>query len=389
MLDPKETVSVISLVDQVISDAIDRGVSDIHFEPTDHGLRVRFRIDGFLIDQPLISKEVISQVLSRLKVLANINIAERRIPQDGKFMMVANGKSIDLRVSTFPGLFGQKIVVRILDRAVHMISLKNLGFEDVIRTKLEFLISRPNGFFLVTGPTGSGKTTTLYAALASLNSPEKNIVTLEDPVEYNLDGVTQGQIHPEVGFTFDQGVRSVLRQDPDIIMVGEIRHKPTAHAAIEAALTGHLVVSTLHTNDSVSAVMRLMDMGIEPFLINASLSGVLAQRLARTICTQCRTQVCPTDEQRQLMNRWHITAEYLYTGAGCDQCEHLGFNGRTGIFELLIISDALRRLIIKQPVFEDIYAQVAREGTSFLVNGAAQKVQDGIITLDEMLRVIV
>jgi|SRR5579872_83301 len=380
--------SVIALVDDILHKAIARGVSDIHFEPTAQGLRVRFRVDGVLIDQPMLAHTLMAQVISRLKVLSQINIAERRMPQDGKFSIQYKGAPIDLRVSTFPSLFGQKVVVRILDRAQHMISLSSLGFEPSMLEAIQQLIHRPHGFFLVTGPTGSGKTTTLYAALSALNSSEKNIVTLEDPVEYNVDGVIQGHIHPEVGFTFEEGVRAVLRQDPDIIMVGEIRDRQTAHVAIEAALTGHSVLSTLHTNDAPSAIMRLMDMGIEPFLINASLTGVLAQRLVRTICTHCRVSHVPTPDQRQLMVRYGIEVPVLYEGKGCIQCDGLGYKGRTGIFELLIMNDALRSLIIKQPIFESIYTQVRSNGTQSLASSAAKKVHAGIITLSEMMRVV-
>jgi type II secretory ATPase GspE/PulE/Tfp pilus assembly ATPase PilB-like protein len=380
--------SVISVVDDIIHKAIVRGVSDIHFEPTDHGLRVRFRIDGVLVDQPMLSDTVMAQILSRLKILAAINIAERRMPQDGKFSVHYKGAPIDLRVSTFPSLFGQKVVIRILDRATHMISLPSLGFEKPMLDNIKHLIHRPHGFFLVTGPTGSGKTTTLYAALSDLNSPTKNIVTLEDPVEYSVSGVIQGHINPEVGFTFEQGVRAVLRQDPDIIMVGEIRDRQTAHVAIEAALTGHSVLSTLHTNDAPSAIMRLMDMGIEPFLINASLTGVLAQRLVRTICTGCRISGAPTQDQTPLMQRYGIETDVLYTGKGCVHCDGYGYKGRTGIFELLVMHDELRSLIIKQPAFESIYAQVRKQGTQSLLQSAVKKVQEGVITLQEMMRVV-
>src|SRR5579863_3653982 len=316
--------SVIALVDDILHKAIARGVSDIHFEPTAQGLRVRFRVDGVLIDQPMLAHTLMAQVISRLKVLSQINIAERRMPQDGKFSIQYKGAPIDLRVSTFPSLFGQKVVVRILDRAQHMISLSSLGFEPSMLEAIQQLIHRPHGFFLVTGPTGSGKTTTLYAALSALNSSEKNIVTLEDPVEYNVDGVIQGHIHPEVGFTFEEGVRAILRQDPDIVMVGEIRDRQTAQIAIEAALTGHMVLSTLHTNDAPSAIMRLMDMGIEPFLINAAVSGVLAQRLARKICVQCRAESEPNEQEKNFLNRLGLVIPRIYAGTGCQACLNLG-----------------------------------------------------------------
>jgi len=379
---------VITIVDTVLQQAIAAGASDIHCEPTQKDLRIRFRIDGVLVDQGSIDLLVMPQVISRLKVLAHINIAEKRIPQDGKFSMQVQGKLIDLRVSTFPSLYGQKVVVRILDRASYTMTLEKLGFSEPMFTQIQTLMHRPNGFFLVTGPTGSGKTTTLYAALAALNAAEKNIVTLEDPVEYNLDGITQGHINPDAGFTFEKGIRAVLRQDPDILMVGEVRDKQTARVAIEAALTGHVVLSTLHTNDAPSAIMRLMDMGIEPFLINASLTGVLAQRLARKICTQCREQVCPTDHEKKLLDRFGMHETMLYKGTGCSACNSLGYKGRVGVFELLGMTSALRTLVVQQPIFDDIHEQALSDGMCTLQQDGIHKVRNGIISLDELVRAV-
>ncbi len=387
----QEDQSVVQLVDDLLHAAINRFVSDIHLEPMHDQLRVRFRIDGVLFDQKAISHVPMSQVIARLKVLAHINIAKKRVPQDGKFQVslpaASASQKIDVRVSTFPSLWGEKVVVRILDHRTHTISLDNLGFADDTLEHFKQLILRPNGLLLVAGATGSGKTTTLYAALALLNSPEKNIVTLEDPIEYSLQGITQAQINPGVGFTFESGIRSVLRQDPDVLMIGEIRDKQTARIAIEAALTGHLVLSTLHTNDAPSAVMRLMDMGIEPFLINAALIGVLAQQLSRKICTECRTIVLPTEQEQQLVDRLQIKSD-LYQGKGCNACNHLGYKGRTGIFELLSISSSLRSLIVKQPVFDAIYAQAQADGMQTLLHDSRQKVKDGVISLPECARVI-
>ena len=384
--------SVVQLVDDLLQAAINRFVSDIHLEPMHDQLRVRFRIDGVLFDQKVISQVPILQVIARLKVLAHMNIAKKRVPQDGKFQVslpaASASQKIDVRVSTFPSLWGEKMVIRILDHRTHTISLDNLGFADDTLRQFKQLILRPNGLLLVTGPTGSGKTTTLYAALALLNSPEKNIVTLEDPIEYSLQGITQAQINPGVGFTFESGIRSVLRQDPDVLMIGEIRDKQTARIAIEAALTGHLVLSTLHTNDAPSAVMRLMDMGIEPFLINAALIGVLAQQLSRKICTECRTIVLPTEQEQQLVDRLQIKSD-LHQGKGCNACNHLGYKGRIGIFELLPISSSLRSLIVKQPVFDAIYAQAQADGMQTLLHDGRQKVKDGVISLPECARVII
>lgn len=380
--------SVIELVDSLVRDAVSRSASDIHVESTPNGARIRYRIDGVLSDQEVIEKALMHQVIARLKILANINIAQRRVPQDGKFRMVVDGNEIDLRVSTFPSIDGEKVVVRILDRSKNMIELDSLGFSGEMLADFKQLVHRPSGFFLVTGPTGSGKTTTLYAALSSLNSPEKNIITLEDPVEYHVAGITQGQIHPAAGFTFGKGVRAVLRQDPDVAMVGEIRDKETAQTAVEAALTGHSVFSTLHTNDAPGALMRLMDMGIEPFLINAALSGVLAQRLARKICQNCKEQHVPTDQEKELLSNFGIAAEKLYSGKGCDACFGLGYKGRVGLFELLHMTSGLRSLVVHRPVFDDIRAQAHKDGMQTLVHDGLQKVKSGIISLQELARVV-
>lgn len=379
---------VIRLVDNIVSKAITYKASDIHLESTEKGLRVRFRIDGILYDQELIDASLMSHVISRLKVMANINIAEKRVPQDGKFHTMVGNQQIDLRVSTFPSIYGQKIVVRILDRTHNKITLDALGMQQSMLDNFKDLMSRSNGFFLVTGPTGSGKTTTLYAALSALSCPEINIITLEDPVEYSVARITQGQIHPDAGFTFAKGIRAILRQDPDVLMVGEIRDKETASVAIEAALTGHMVLSTLHTNDAPSVIMRLMDMGVEPFLINAAITGVLAQRLARKICLSCRVEVVPDAAELKTLDRLGLAIDKLYKGMGCDACLNLGYKGRTGIFELLIMTSALRSLIVHRPHFDTIYAQAVADGMHTLLQDGAQKVKDGIITLAELVRAV-
>ncbi len=337
----KDTSSIIQQVDDIIIAAVQRNASDIHLESQLHGFLIRFRIDGILNDYQRINSLFSLQIISRIKILAHINIAEKRLPQDGKFQITYKNNTIDLRVSTFPSIYGEKIVIRILDRINHSIALGNLGFQETILKQFQQLINHAYGFVLVTGPTGSGKTTTLYAALKTINSAEKHIITLEDPVEYHVEGVTQGQIHTEAGFTFEKGMRALLRQDPDIAMVGEIRDKQTAHIAIEAALTGHLVFSTLHTNGAPEAVMRLMDMGIEPFLINASVTGILAQRLARKICINCRVEYVPSVDEKEILNKLPFTIETLYKGFGCDFCFHLGYKGRIGIFELLLMNDVV------------------------------------------------
>ncbi len=381
--------SVVSRVDALLNDAIERRASDIHLEPTCDALRVRFRIDGVLVDQQSFPVSLSASIIARLKILGHMDSAERRLPQDGKFHVMHAGNEVDVRVSTFPSLYGEKMVVRILDRALQTINLDSLGVEPTMLEAFKRLMQRQSGFFLVTGPTGSGKTTTLYAALSFLHSPEKNIVTLEDPVEYSLDGITQAQINLPVGFTFEKGMRSLVRQDPDIIMVGEIRDKITARIAIEAALTGHLVLSTLHTTDAPSAIMRLMDMGIEPFLINAALSGILAQRLVRKLCGDCRQIRTATPQEKRLLKSCGISGDKVYEAQGCDSCDQLGYKGRVGIFELLEISPELRSLIIQNPQFDEIYNQAVADGMKTLASDGAHKVKEGIISLDEYARIII
>jgi len=383
-----QDISAVRLVDDLLHKAITYNASDIHLEPTDHGLRVRFRLDGILSDQEHSPVSMMNQIISRIKVLSHIDIAEKRVPQDGKFRIIEDQREIDLRVSTFPSLFGEKVVIRILDRMQNMLALDMLGFQSEELTRFSQMINRSSGFFLVAGPTGSGKTTTLYAALSALNTPEKNIITLEDPVEYNLEGITQGQIHPEAGFTFERGMRALLRQDPDIVLVGEIRDKQTAQIAIEAALTGHLVLSTVHTNDAPSVIMRLMDMGIEPFLINAAITGVLAQRLARKICPKCRVSAKPNDQEQIILKHLGIDCPELYKGKGCEHCFGLGYKGRTGIFELLAMTPALRFLIVQDPSFDAIYSRARTDGMNPLLHDGAKKLQQGVITLDELLRAV-
>ncbi len=380
---------VITLVDSIFSAAIAHKASDVHLESTDQDLRLRYRIDGILYDQPQIDRTFMPQVLSRIKVLANINIAEKRVPQDGKFRINSQQNIIDLRVSTFPSIYGEKIVVRILDRTLNKINLDALGMYPDMLNQFKNLMNRSTGFFLVTGPTGSGKTTTLYAALSALNSSTKNIITIEDPVEYSLQGITQGQIHPDAGFTFAKGIRSILRQDPDILMVGEIRDKETARIAIEAALTGHLVLSTLHTNDAPGVIMRLMDMGIESFLINAAITGVLAQRLARKICQKCKYELSPNDAEKKILEKFNVSLDLLYRGRGCESCFKLGYKGRIGIYELLTMTSGLRNLIVNKPYFDAIHAQVLADGMQTLFTDGISKVKDGTITLEELMRAVV
>lgn len=380
--------SVISCVDTLLVCAIERNVSDIHLEPTGDGLRIRFRIDGVLHDQKKFDESIASQIIGRLKVLSRLNITHKRVPQDGKFAFQNAKKTIDVRVSTFPTIFGEKVVLRILDPYAQAIALHQLGMTDGMYKAVLALIAKSQGFFLVTGPTGSGKTTTLYAALQQLYSPEKNMVTLEDPVEYTLSGITQSPMYAAAGFTFEQGMRSVLRQDPDVIMIGEIRDTQTAQVAIQAALTGHLVVSSLHTNDSPSAIIRLIDMGIDPFLINATITGIMAQRLARTICSSCKESYKPSETEQEILcsHKWNIAL--LHKGRGCVACNNTGYKGRIGIFELLIPSAVFKNIVHNNADYEKLLAQAKEDGMETLSEDLFKKVQFGNISLAEALRII-
>lgn len=381
--------SIIAKVDALLHSAIEHRASDIHLEPTRQELRIRFRIDGILVDQNSFTIDMSAALIARLKILASLDSAERRIPQDGKFHVMHNNNEIDIRVSTFPCLYGEKLVVRILNRALQAIMLESLGMQPPILARFKALLSRHSGFFLVTGPTGSGKTTTLYAALSFLHNSESNIVTLEDPVEYSLAGITQAQINIFTGFTFEKGMRSLVRQDPDIIMVGEVRDKITAHIAIEAALTGHLVLSTLHTADAPSAIMRLIDMGIEPFLLNAALSGVLAQRLVRTLCIDCKVSRMATVDEKKLLKKYGVVVDSIYEAVGCASCADLGYKGRIGLFELLEISPVLRALIVANASFDALYKQAIAEGMKTLQEDGAHKVSQGVISLTDFMRIII
>ena len=393
--------TIVALVDYILYNAIKLFASDIHLEQNQNHMRVRYRIDGILYDQKSIEFNERLSVLSRLKILSSLDIAQKRIPQDGKFRVSINYNEcdedninlIDLRVSTFPSIYGEKMVVRILDQAQNCIKLNSLGFNSKILNKVFNLIQKPHGFFLVTGPTGSGKTTTLYAIISELNDSIRNIVTMEDPVEYNLEGITQSQINPKAGFTFERGLRSILRQDPDVVMVGEVRDKQTAQISIEAALTGHLVLSTLHTNDSAGVITRLIDMGIEPFLINGSISGILAQRLVRKLCKHCREPVeLSLSEQKNLKDKNLIKNEdelkTVFKAKGCDYCFNLGYRGRTGIFELLIMNNNVRDLIMQKTSTEKILYQAIKDGMTVLFDDGLQKVKEGIISIEELLRVV-
>ena len=343
----KDDVSIIQNVNKYITDAINQGASDIHFEPFETFFRLRFRIDGRLVEVERIPLEKKFAYISRIKIMAELDIAEKRRPQDGRIRMVGGSKIVDIRVSSMPTDFGEKIVLRLLDKSSFKLSMDNIGFTETMQEKFETTLQSPHGIILVTGPTGSGKTTTLYTALNYLNEPDVNILTVEDPIEYNLEGINQTHVRADIGFTFAKALRSFLRQDPDIIMVGEIRDAETAEIAIRAALTGHLVLTTLHTNDAPTSIVRLTEMGIEPFLVTSSLRMVIAQRLVRTICTHCKHEIKPDNRligHLSLENRAEI--KKYYGGKGCDYCNKTGYMGRTAIIEMLPITEKISDLIL-------------------------------------------
>lgn len=382
-----ETAPIIRLMNQIITEAIISRASDIHIEPQKRSVRVRYRIDGVLNDAMSLPKNIQPGLVSRVKIMANLDIAERRRPQDGRINIRFRGREIDLRVSVLPAIFGEKVVMRILDKERSLIPLERLGFSEESLTVFKSLITQPYGMILITGPTGSGKSTTLYAVLKILNSPEVNILTAEDPVEYQLDGVTQLQVNPKIGLTFANALRSFLRQDPDIILVGEIRDRETAQIAMEAALTGHLVFSTLHTNDSFSAPTRLTDMGIEPYLIASALIGVTAQRLVRKICNNCKTEVKPS---RYMLEQLGIEDEDIvfYKGKGCSICNNTGYKGRIAVQEILKIDDNIREMILKRASSTEIKEYAIKNGTKTLLQDALDKARKGITSLEEVLRVV-
>lgn len=352
-------------------------------------VRLRFRIDGLLQQWGDPFEGVVGLALiSRLKVLAQLNSAEKRQPQDGSFPSALPDRSHDIRVATFPSIHGEKVVLRLLDRSGTSRSLNDLGLSPALYDHLTALAHSSQGFFLVTGPTGSGKTTTLHAMLAQIACAEKNTVTLEDPVEYTIPGITQTNISPAIGFTFEKALRSLLRQDPDVIMLGEIRDKETAQIAIQAALTGHLLLSTLHTADAPQALVRLLDLGIEPFLITAAIKGILAQRLARRLCLNCRSEVPILKEEASVAQRLSLPFERSYKSSGCISCRATGYTGRVGIFQLMLISPALAALTMQRPSYNQLYDLALSEGTSSLAHDALSKVHDGMISFSELVRVL-
>jgi len=380
---------IVRLANLIIRQAIRDKASDIHIQPEANRVRVRLRIDGILHDRMQVPKQVQAALVSRIKVMGDMDIAEKRAPQDGRITITINKREYDLRVSTFPGVHGEKVVMRILDKRGVQVNMNRLGLSSSMLEDLDSLLNRSYGIILVTGPTGSGKSTTLYSALNKLNSPEKNIMTIEDPVEYQLPGLTQGQVNHRAGVTFASALRTMLRQDPNVILVGEMRDAETALIAVEAALTGHLVFSTLHTNDAPTAAARLIEMGIEPFLIASAVIGVLAQRLVRVICPDCKEAYTPpVDAFRRLNLAMDMEQVTFYRGQGCDRCMNTGYRGRSGVFELLVVTDRIRELILRKAPSHQIKQEAIQEGMVTLKQDAMQKVLEGTTTMEEALRVI-
>lgn len=379
--------TVIKFVNLILRQAVQEHASDVHVEPFEKELRVRYRIDGVLHEVSSPPKRLQAAVISRLKIMASLDIAERRLPQDGRIKTKIAGREVDIRISIIPTLYGESVVLRLLDRSSMNYSLDNIGMLPDTVAQMERVITIPHGMILVTGPTGSGKTTTLYAALQKAYSPEKKVITIEDPVEYQFDGINQIQVHPKIGLTFAAGLRHILRHDPDIIMVGEIRDYETAEIAVHSALTGHLVFSTLHTNDAAGAIARLLDMGVEPFLVTSSVEALIAQRLVRTICPNCKESFKATLADTSKIGKNGFESHTLYRGRGCDLCKHTGYRGRTAIYEMLTVDDSIRSLVLERAPASAIAEAACQRGMRTLREDGWIKVTQGITTIDEVVRV--
>ena len=378
---------VIRLVNQIIAQAVEQGASDVHLEPTGNELRVRFRIDGVLVESTTVQRRMVLGVISRMKIMSDLDISERRIPQDGRVGLTIDGHKIDLRVVTLPSVHGESVVMRILDKSSVVMELDKLGMAAQERERFERAFHQAYGAVLVTGPTGSGKSTTLYAALGQLNTIDKNIITIEDPVEYQLEGITQVQVNAKAGLHFHTGLRSMMRADPDIIMVGEIRDRETAQIAVESALTGHLVLSTLHTNDAASAIARLVEMGIEPFLVASAIDCVVAQRLARKLCQHCKErQIITSEELRNNGIRSQFDME-AYEARGCPRCGHSGYKGRVGLYEVMTVTDEIRKLALARAPGPEIAEVAVRQGMRLLRDDGIEKVRNGLTSIAEVTRV--
>lgn len=377
---------VIRLINAILSQAIKEKVSDIHIEPYEDRVAVRFRIDGVLKEVLAPKPEFATVLVSRLKVMAKLDIAEKRLPQDGRISVRIAGHGVDIRVSTIPSAHGERVVLRLLDQAAGHLSLEQLNMPELVFERLKDSLARPHGIILVTGPTGSGKTTTLYAGLSKINDRSRNILTIEDPIEYLLPGIGQTQVNPKVEMTFARGLRAILRQDPDVVMIGEIRDSETASIAVQASLTGHLVLSTIHTNTAIGAITRLQDMGIEPFLLSSSLEMVMAQRLVRLLCDECKVPHELTEAEANRIGLEYKDNVQVYQAKGCDNCNHTGYRGRTAIYELILITDSIRQLIHER-AGEQTLLKVAREECPSLMADGRRRILEGTTSLEEVLRV--
>lgn len=387
VLEDDDESPIINTLDQILTTGVQLKASDIHIDPQEQHVHVRYRIDGQLRSEKTIPKQFQNSLIARIKILANLNITQTRLPQDGRIKTTVGVTPVDLRISSLPTVNGEKIVIRILDLNNALMQLSELNFSEQNKRKYRQLISQPSGLVLLTGPTGSGKTSTLYASINDLNKETVNIVTIEDPVEFQMEGVNQVQVNSSVGLTFAEGLRSILRQDPNIIMVGEIRDQETAEIAIRASLTGHLVLSTLHTNSALDAIPRLTDMGIEPYLVVSSLNGVVAQRLVRKICRDCLTERQPTEMEKDIFSKNNMTVDTVYYGKGCSSCHHRGYRGRIAVHEVLVIDETIKGMLLNQRSIADIRTYAKNEGMEFLIHDGLKKIQSGLTTMEEIMQV--
>ncbi len=389
LLDMASQAPIIRLVNTVLYRAVSAGASDVHIQPSEDNVKVRFRLDGMLHDVLDAPRQARDAITSRVKIMSQLNVAERRLPQDGRATIRVSGRAVDIRVSIIPTAFGERVVMRLLDKENLFLGLEELGMDGSRLAQMDQLIRIPHGIIFVTGPTGSGKTTTLYAALSRINSPEKNIITIEDPIEYQLGGISQIQVKPAIGLTFADGLRSMVRQDPDVIMVGEVRDRETAEISIHAALTGHLVFSTLHTNDAAGAVTRLLEMGVEAYLVSSTVTAVLAQRLVRLVHRACSEEHEPVaDSLAELgLGEGELAGKRLARGRGCAECLNTGYRGRTGVYELMVVDDELREMILKRAAAGDLEKAAVRKGMTTLREDGVRKALDGVTTIEEVLRV--
>ncbi len=380
---------VVKLVNQFFIQAYQQRASDIHIDPQEKEVVLRYRVDGILRTERKFPRHMLNMIVARIKILANLNITEFRIPQDGRIKLNLEAYSIDLRVSTLPTVYGEKVVMRLLDLDSAAMDLRRMNFHPLNYERFIEMIDKPTGIVLITGPTGSGKSSTLYSALSRLNTPDVNIITVEDPVEYRLEGINQVQVNTSVGMTFAKGLRAILRQDPNIVMVGEIRDTETAEIAVRASLTGHLVLSTIHTNDAISTITRLIDMGIEPFLVAASTTGIVSQRLVRRICQDCKATHMPTEREREIFERRGLHVDTVTRGKGCGTCNMTGYKGRIALHEILVIDDEIRRMIMNNRSIEEIREIAVKKETIFLIDDGLLKVKEGLTTTEEVLRVAI